>query len=325
MAFIHSGITETVLSFKPEIPLPTPLDITEDRGTYADPEKRRLLSKAAQVIPLTPYVGTELVGIQLDQLDVEQKDDLALLAAERGVVFLRDQKLDSDGQYEFIKHFGPVNQEPNQSDPRHVTIVGRDTDIRSYEGTNSGQFHSDLSFQPNPSSYTLLRMVRTPETGGDTIFVSQYALFSQLSKPYQKLLEGLHATHTSEHVFVNAINRGRSMKTLPGRWEHPLVRTHPVTKLKSLYYSPVYTTHIPELKAQESAHTLNFLREHLHEADDLSVRWHWTAGSVAFWDNRIVTHRPIPGGYEKSTREGKRCSVYGERPFYDPNSRTLEM
>jgi Probable taurine catabolism dioxygenase len=41
-------------------------------------------------------------------------------------------------------------------------------------------------------------MVRTPETGGDTIFVSQYALFSQLSKPYQKLLEGLHATHTSE-------------------------------------------------------------------------------------------------------------------------------
>ena len=139
------------------------------------------------------------------------------------------------------------------------------------------------------------------------------------------------------------------MKSLPGRCQHPLVRglglvfffflhigqrqadrlfqvrTHPVTNLKCLYYNPASVTHIPELKAQESAHTLNFLREHLHEADDLSVRWHWTTGSVAFWDNRTVAHRAIPGGYDKDKRQGKRSSVYGERPFYDPNSQVWDL
>ena len=82
MSFVHSGLTDKVLSFQPEVPLPTPLDLTEDRATHADPEKRRLLSQATQVISLTPYIGTELVGVQLNQLDAQQKDDLALLAAE---------------------------------------------------------------------------------------------------------------------------------------------------------------------------------------------------------------------------------------------------
>jgi sulfonate dioxygenase len=72
--------------------------------------------------------------------------------------------------------------------------------------------------------------------------------------------------------------------------------------------------HLAELKGQESAHTLSFLREHLHAADDLTVRWKWTPGAVAFWDNRVVVHRAIPGGYDPSTREGKRTAIFGEQP-----------
>jgi sulfonate dioxygenase len=30
-----------------------------------------------------------------------------------------------------------------------------------------------------------------------------------------------------------------------------------------------------------------------------------------------VVHRAVPGGYDPSTREGKRTAVYGERPFFD--------
>ena len=102
------------------------------------------------------------------------------------------------------------------------------------------------------------------------------------------------------------------------------VRTHPVTRLKSLFYNPSFLIHLAELKGQEAIHTLNFLREHLHAADDLTVRWKWEAGYVAFWDNRVVIHRAIPGGYETSAREGKRTAVFGERPFFDPdNSESL--
>lgn len=47
------------------------------------------------------------------------------------------------------------------------------------------------------------------------------------------------------------------------------------------------------------------------------MRWKWTPGAVAIWDNRSVVHKALPGGYDVSLREGKRTAVYGERPFFD--------
>jgi sulfonate dioxygenase len=49
------------------------------------------------------------------------------------------------------------------------------------------------------------------------------------------------------------------------------------------------------------------------------VRWKWTPGSIDFWDNRVVVHRAVPGGYDPSSREGKRTAIFGERPFFDPD------
>lgn len=91
-----------------------------------------------------------------------------------------------------------------------------------------------------------------------------------------------------------------------------------MTLLKSLNYNPIFVERIEELNEQESNHILAFLREHLLQAADLTVRWKWTPGAVAFWDNRIVAHRAIPGGYDVTLREGKRTAIYGERPFFDP-------
>jgi sulfonate dioxygenase len=94
--------------------------------------------------------------------------------------------------------------------------------------------------------------------------------------------------------------------------------------LKSLNYNPSFIERIEELNGQESHHILAFLREHLLNADDLTTRWKWTPGAVAFWDNRVVVHKAVPGGYDVDLREGKCTAVHGERPFFDPeNSESL--
>ena len=50
--------------------------------------RKKLLFEAAEdIIHLTPYIGTEIVGLQLSELTDKQKDELALLIAERVVVF----------------------------------------------------------------------------------------------------------------------------------------------------------------------------------------------------------------------------------------------
>jgi sulfonate dioxygenase len=51
----------------------------------------------------------------------------------------------------------------------------------------------------------MLRMEQHPEVGGDTAWVSGYGLYDELSPHMQKLLEGLHAVHTSRMQYDTTI------------------------------------------------------------------------------------------------------------------------
>jgi hypothetical protein len=79
-----------------------------DAGSKADPEKKALLSAAKDVIHLTRHIGTEIVGLQLKDLTDQQKDELALLIAERSVVFFRDQDISPQEQRKLGEWFGEV-------------------------------------------------------------------------------------------------------------------------------------------------------------------------------------------------------------------------
>ncbi|UKZ72718.1 hypothetical protein TrVFT333_000352 [Trichoderma virens FT-333] len=322
MATVSTTITPAVLAYKPPHPELKEFVPDRDRAFFADPAKASLLGLATAVEEVTPIIGTELKGVQLSKLTDQQKDELALLVAERGVVFFRDQDITLEQQHALASYYGIQDKDPNQQDPRHVTIIGRGGNIRAH-GNYTAEWHGDHTFEVNPPSYTLLRLAKTPPSGGDTIFTSQTGLFDKLSPAFQRAIEGLHAIHSSDGL-SGFDQRGGTPHRAPIATAHPLVRTHPVTRLKSLFYNPSFIERIQELNAQESHHILAFLREHLSNADDLTARWKWTPGAVAFWDNRIIAHRAVPGSYDTELREGKRTAVHGERPFYDPeNSESL--
>lgn len=85
-----------------------------DRGLVAKKDKSNLFAKieGLQVSNITPTVGTEVRGLQLSQLNDQQKDELALLIAERGVVVFRGQDFKDIGiekQKEFGRYFGPLH------------------------------------------------------------------------------------------------------------------------------------------------------------------------------------------------------------------------
>lgn len=82
----HTGLTSAVLNYKPPDPLMPGCEVPPDRATFADPKKTSLLSGASKVDDLTPWIGTELYGVQLNQLTSAQRDELALLVAEVGLV-----------------------------------------------------------------------------------------------------------------------------------------------------------------------------------------------------------------------------------------------
>ena len=71
-------------------PIELPLFEGTEPGTRADPAKPSLYKAGSVVRNITPRVGTEISGVQISQLSKHGLDEVALLAAERGVlVFVR--------------------------------------------------------------------------------------------------------------------------------------------------------------------------------------------------------------------------------------------
>ncbi len=80
----------------------------DDAGARADKSKKNLFSAATKVTDLTTHIGTEIEGLQLKDLTNEQRDELALLIAERSVVFFRNQDITPQQQKELGEYYGEV-------------------------------------------------------------------------------------------------------------------------------------------------------------------------------------------------------------------------
>lgn len=124
-----------------------------DPGHKGDPEKKSLLEGATRVIESTPHIGTEIHGVQLHQLTEQQKNDLALLVAERGVVFFRKQELDVYQGRELGKHFGPLHIHQNFGHPEglpevHVIHFDENSDQTYFKYfSHQDGWHNDVPYE----------------------------------------------------------------------------------------------------------------------------------------------------------------------------------
>ena len=99
-------------------------------------------------------------------------------------------------------------------------------------------WHTDVSYELQPPSTTSLKLLTGPETGGDTLWSSGYALYSSLSPNFQTYLEGLSALHSAVAQADGARAAGLTVRREPVETVHPVVRVHPATGWKSVYVNP---------------------------------------------------------------------------------------
>ncbi|GAA6031545.1 hypothetical protein JCM8097_006513 [Rhodosporidiobolus ruineniae] len=309
---------------------------------------------------LTPAIGDRFdEGFVLKEiLDLPKEEgdailrDLAILISYRGVVFFRDQRtLVPEDIGRLALRLGELSGKPESSTLHiHPTqnlsenglplgkissepdAEGRQISFKEKGLTSSG-WHTDVSFEPVPSLFSILQMHTIPRTGGDTLWASNYSAYDRLSPTYQKFLEGLTAVHDAERFRIQAKLNGFKLRTEPrGSPEnqgdafqavHPVVRTSPVTGLKSLYVNPTFTTRINELGIDESRSVLDYLFRVQHENHENHVKYRWSPYDVAIWNNGVVNHLATFDFTEY--RAGDRAVVVGEKPFFDPASLSREQ
>lgn len=263
-----------------------------------------------------PALGAEVRGVTLaDGVSDEVFQEIRQAYLEHQVLFFKDQKEIPPGlQIAFGRMFGELHYHPAapQMDgyPEVFEIhVHKDSQI-----ANGEFWHSDVSCDELPPLGTILQIHILPDAGGDTLFANMYAAYDALSDPLKGMLDGLSATHGSEHVY-----RGRYSdrgveddgKVYPEA-RHPVVRTHPDTGRKALYVNRTFTTRINELTDSESDVLLNFLFDHCEKLD-FQIRYRWQRNDVAFWDNRCTMHHAV-WDYWPHERKGRRVTIKGDRP-----------
>lgn len=109
----------------------------------------------------------------------------------------------------------------------------------------SAGWHSDITFEPVPSDYAMLKIHTLPPTGGDTLWASGYEAYDRLSPPMQKMLEGLTATHDAKFFLQEAERLGnplrKGIRGNPLNHGDGLTAVHPVIRTNRKSHSLLHT------------------------------------------------------------------------------------
>ncbi|THU91592.1 TauD-domain-containing protein [Dendrothele bispora CBS 962.96] len=296
---------------------PTQIFEHTDPGSRADPSKPHLLTENTITKDITSYIGTEITGVQISELSKEGLDELALYAAQRKLLVFRDQDfkdLSPDRQIEIAKHFGPIQRHPTSGNVKGYP----EFHIESHSGSQPSfrvNFTFSQSYEKQPPGTTFFFILDQPETGGDTLFLSQAEAYKRLSPEFQKRLEGLRAVHSAVEQAEFSRKRGGPVRREPVETEHPLVRVHPVTGEKALYVNQGFTRRIVGYKQEESEYLLNFLFDHISKGADFQVRATYRPGTVVVWDNRLTAHSATRDFENAIRRHAVRLTPQAEVPI----------
>jgi taurine dioxygenase len=261
------------------------------------------------VVRLTGSLGAEVRGIDLTKAGAEEAEKILELVTEHLVLFFPEQHLTPDEHIAFGRLFGRLEGHPNLAlDAERPEFF--ELKAEGGSGAIADEWHSDLTCQAEPSIFAILHMKKCPPYGGDTLWANMYKAYDELSQPLKDLCEGLSALHDASPHY-----------TPERKAIHPVVRVHPVTGRRSLFVNEHFTRRIVELSHDESDVLLPFLTRHA-ASNRFTVRYHWSEGTIAMWDNRCTQHHVL-NDFE-GERVIQRVTVMGDqpqaatRPRYEP-------
>ncbi|MBD5656672.1 MAG: TauD/TfdA family dioxygenase [Candidatus Eremiobacteraeota bacterium] len=250
-----------------------------------------------------------LLAADVDGLALNEPLDDATVAnikaawAEYPVLRFRGQTLDDASLARFSAYLGrldlapiTVTGKPHLPDFPYVAVVSNVVEngkplgsLGSYESS----WHTDMSYNAEPPSASLLYAIEIPERGGHTSYADMYAAYDTLDEELRRRIAGRSIKHDASTNSAGEIRGGfenvSDPRTAPGA-VHPIVRTHPVTGRKALFLGRRLNAYVVDMELAESEALLDEL--FAHAAREAFV-WtqEWRVGDLVMWDNRCVMHR----------------------------------
>ena len=268
-------------------------------------------------------LGAEIHGLDLKKgLDPETFRAFEAALIEHKIVVLRDQHLTTEQHVAVSRLFGELEVHPMRPQGEFPEILVLDNH-KDNPVLSTDVWHSDTTFRKNPTKYTILRCQVMPQVGGDTLWANMEAAYEGLSDVFKAMIADLKAVHDFQNFRVLFKNTDedraklRKMEEMFPNPLHPIVRTHPVTRRKSIYVNPQFTLRVEGLgRRRKPRHPASLVRSGpgpgVSVPAALDARRHRVLGQSvdpALCRQRLLSRAPPHGAHGR----GRRHSVLRRR------------
>lgn len=262
-----------------------------------------------QFEPTDAVIGAYVTGCDLTR--APNSDEISLIEAaleKHGVLIFRDQQISPSEHIAFSRAFASLEQTSRVSarlegHPEIFVVGNVDGKVVSFapaDGSDELEWHADHMHLDVPARASMLYCLETPPVGGETLFACMYSAYDALSDEAKEEANSLTAQHSISGLQTFLRNKGAkgaaegeysSPETLVVQW--PLVRHHPATGRKALYFGSKVTIGIKGWSETKARAYLDDL-EAQATCDAFRYAHAWRPGDAVLWDNRRVLHAGTP-------------------------------
>ncbi|OJD24748.1 hypothetical protein ACJ73_03889 [Blastomyces percursus] len=252
----------------------------------------------------------------------DQRNDLARLIATRRVVFFRDQDdFDIEAQRDLGRYFGTLHRHATTAMPKkarledvHVVYTGHNSVDQRALFSPRFLWHSDVTYEVQPPSYTSLMVLTGPPRGGGE--------GGKDITTHANIPEGLTALNSADMQADGSRAAGRPVRREPITTEHPLILTNPVTGWNSLFFNPGFGTKIVEVPNLESDAIISYLNSVVATTTLLRITLYLSPAQTNS-DLKPKNHT-ASYGFAPHRRHAVRVACHAERPSFDPLGKSQE-
>ena len=275
-------------------------------------------------------IGAEIVDFKIaPDIDENIFSQIEAALVKYKVLFFRKQtQLNDESHQAFGARFGKVVAHPTVPAPTGTKLFELDA---SKGGGRADSWHTDVTFVEAFPKISILRGVKIPEYGGDTVWANTATAYENLPEELKRFAESLRAVHSNDYdygadrivaeqqrldhhrkVFVSAVYEA----------EHPVVHVHPVSGEKALLLGHFFKR-LSGFSSRESARLFELLQNRVIQLEN-TVRWQWQQDDVVIWDNRATQHYAV-NDYGTQPRLVRRVTIEGDAAVAVDGSRSRTL
>ena len=284
-------------------------------------------TQTMKVAKVKEHIGAIVTGVDLAQpIDASTQKKLYDAVVENVVLVIRGQAHLTPAQLQAAGElFGELMEDQNRRylvdgfplisvlDNRHKDSKGQPAKVSS-----NATWHTDHTNQDLPPKFTMLYAVAVPDKGGATSVCNSRAAYEALAEDVKRQIADMKTENTliSSARAKNAnpdVLKAQLQSTKPPTM-HPLVRTHPETGTKAVWFHKSKTEKVTGMTPEETQDFLQDLTDKITQPE-FCYAHEYQKGDLVIIDDRASLHKAGFDFDQNQHRQLYRMLVRGDRPY----------